>query len=259
MNIPQIAGKMVSGDVLEDKITIIEGWNLRDIAYYLESKGIAQAEEFWQIAGFPAVDYSKNADLPLPKNFSKEYQFLKDKSENIGLEGYLFPDTYQINRGATLEEIIRKMLDNFDKKLTKELREEIENQDKAISHIIAMASLIEKEVRTVQDKKIVSGILWKRMENKIPLQVDATITYITDKKTTEIYLEELEIDSPYNTYKKRGLPVGPISNPGLDSIFAAIYPEDSPYWYYLSTPEGETIFSKTLKEHEENRKKYLSD
>ena len=122
-----------------------------------------------------------------------------------------------------------------------------------------MASLIEKEVKTPEDKKIVSGILWKRLENSIPLQVDATISYITGKKGDSVSIEETKIDSPYNTYKYKGLPLGPISNPGLESIIASIYPENSDYWYYLSTPEGKTIFSKTLEEHNIAKAKYLKN
>jgi len=120
-----------------------------------------------------------------------------------------------------------------------------------------MASLIEKEVKTKEDKEVVSGILWKRLKNNIPLQVDATITYLTGKKTTKIPLEDLQIDSLYNTYKYKGLPLGPICNPGLDSIKTAIYPKNSEYWYYLSTPEGATIFSKNLEEHNIAKAKYL--
>jgi len=183
--------------------------------------------------------------------------YLEVEELSSDLEGYLFPDTYEISPEHGIEEIIEKLLANIDKKLTLELREEITSQGKTIHEIVIMASLIEKEVRTFKDKKIVSGILWKRMESNMPLQVDATITYITGRKSTEILQEELEIDSPYNTYKYKGLPFGPICNPGMESILAAIYPETSEYWFYLSTPEGETIFSKTLKEHSEAREKYL--
>jgi len=183
--------------------------------------------------------------------------YLKVEELNSDLEGYLFPDTYEISPEHGIEEIVEKMLANFDKKLTLELREEIASQEKTIHEIVIMASLIEKEVRTFEDKKIISGILWRRIESNIPLQVDATITYITGRKSTEILKEEVEIDSPYNTYKYKGLPFGPICNPGMDSILAAIYPETSEYWFYLSTPEGETIFSKTLKQHSEAREKYL--
>jgi len=183
--------------------------------------------------------------------------YLEVEELSSDLEGYLFPDTYEISPEHGIEEIIEKMLANFDKKLTLELREEITFQEKTIHEIIIMASLIEKEVRTFEDKKIVSGILWKRIESNMPLQVDATITYITGRKSTEILQEELDIDSPYNTYKYKGLPFGPICNPGLESIKAAIYPKLSSYWFYLSTPEGETIFSKTLKEPNQAKAKYL--
>ena len=183
--------------------------------------------------------------------------YLEVEELDSDLEGYLFPDTYELSPEDGIEEIIEKMLDNFNKKISLELIEEVTSQEKTIHEIVIMASLIEKEVRTFGDKKIVSGILWKRIEVGMPLQVDATITYITGKNSTEILKEELKIDSPYNTYKYKGLPFGPICNPGMDSILAAIYPESSEYWFYLSTPEGVTIFSKTLKEHSAARAKYL--
>ncbi len=173
------------------------------------------------------------------------------------LEGFLFPDTYRFPVNVRGEEVVARMRENFDRKLTADLREEIKKQGKIIFEIVTMASMIEKEVRTLEDKKLVSGVLQKRLEVNMPLQVDATIVYITGKRTVRVPLEDLQIDSPYNTYKYRGLPAGPICNPGLESIIAAIYPEDSQYWFYLSTPEGETIFSRTLEEHNIAKAKYL--
>ena len=249
ISISEIGKKIISGKVVQEKITIIEGWNLRDIGWYFENKGMFQAEELFELVGFPAIDYSKTIDLPTPKDFSLDYDFLKEKPKDISLEGYLFPDTYELNRGVTLEEIIRKMLNNFDKKLTEELREEIKNQNKTIFEIITIASLLEREVKIEEEKELVSGILWKRLKNQIPLQVDATISYLTGKKTIKISKQDTQIDSAYNTYKYRDLPLGPICNPGLESIIASVYPENSEYWYYLSTPEGKTIFSKSLEEH----------
>jgi len=197
--------------------------------------------------------------VTIPEGFT-----VKQIEEKLGLklpggnlEGFLFPDTYQFPAKISGEEVVKKMRDNFEKKLTPDLREEIERQGKTIFEIITAASLIEKEVKTKEDKETVSGILWKRLKNNIPLQVDATISYITNKKTTEISVEETKIDSPYNTYKYKGLPLGPICNPGLESILAAMYPKSSEYWYYLSTPEGETIFSETLGEHNSAKSKYL--
>ena len=121
-----------------------------------------------------------------------------------------------------------------------------------------MASILEKEVKTTEDKKIVSGILWKRLVNDMSLQIDSTINYITNKSEARVAIKDTKIDSPYNTYKYQGLPLGPISNPGIDSILAAIYPIESPYWYYLSaSTTGKTIFSKTLLEHNQAVAKYL--
>jgi UPF0755 protein len=190
--------------------------------------------------------------------FSEEFDFIKEKPSSY-LEGYLFPDTYEIDKNLNLEDIIFRMLYNFEDKVDFSLREEIKAQDKNLFEIMIMASLLEKEVSDSEDKKIVSGILWKRLEEGMALQVDATIIYLTGKKTTRVSLSDTKIDSPYNTYKYRGLPPAPITNPGLDSILAAIYPEDSSFWFYLSTPQGETIFSETLEEHNIAKNKYLSN
>lgn len=197
--------------------------------------------------------------VTIPEGFtvSQIEELLGFKLPGENLEGFLFPDTYKFPLSISPEEVVRIMKENFNKKLTPELRKEIVRQGKTIFEVVTMASMIEKEVKTKKDKKLVSGILWKRLAAGVPLQVDATITYITGKKNTKISLEDTQIDSPYNTYKYRGLPVGPISNPGLESIEAAVYPESSEYWYYLSTPEGKTIFSRTLQEHIIAKAKYL--
>ena len=271
----------------ESKLFSVEkGQNLFQIGENLEKEGLIKNKFFFDFYIFlkgaqrklqageyelsPSMDIAEIAKkiisgdvakmvVTIPEGFTvkqiEERLNLKLPGEN--LEGFLFPDTYQFPIGVSGEEVVSKMRDNFDKKLTADLREEIKNQKKTIFEIITIASLIEKEVKTKEDKEVVSGILWKRLKNNIPLQVDATITYLTGKKTTKIPLEDLQIDSLYNTYKYKGLPLGPICNPGLDSIKTAIYPKNSEYWYYLSTPEGETIFSKTLEEHNIAKAKYL--
>ncbi len=240
MNIPEIGKKIIFGETLKIKVTIPEGFTLKQIK-----------EELGENFQRPVLCQFSTRD------FKGEFDFLKDVPDDASLEGFLFPDTYFLEPDQNEKGIIQKFLINFDKKLTPDLRDEIERQGKTIFEIIIMASLIEKEVRKKEEKEVVSGILWKRLKNNIPLQVDATITYITGKKTTKISIEETKIDSPYNTYKYRGLPIGPICNPGFDSILAALYPKSSDYWYYLSTPEGKTIFSKTLQEHNIAKAKYL--
>ncbi len=239
MSIAEIAQKIIDGETVDFKLTFIEGWDRKKIGEYLEEKEVIQLENF----------------LEQTKNYNKDLELLKNKPKELNLEGYLFPDTYFFEKNVNSKEIIDRMLLTLQNKLKKET--ELENKN--IHKIITMASLIEKEVKTYEDKRIVSGIAWKRLENNVPLQMDATITYLTGKNSTKVSLKETEIDSPYNTYKNRGLPPGPICNPGLDSIKAALNPKESEYWYYLSTPSGETIFSRNLREHNIAKEKYLKN
>ena len=256
MSIFQIAQSIIRGETIKEIITIPEGWNLRDIAWFFENKGLFQAEEILEVTGFPAIDYSVTNDL-LDLVIFQDYDFIQDKLSSVSLEGYLFPDTYELEGGFSVEDFIKKSLDNFDKKIDDNLRQEIQTQDKSIFGIITMASLIEREAREMSDKEIVSGILWKRLEIGMPLQVDATILYFTGKANL-ISREDLDTYSPYNTYLNRGLPLGPICNPGMESILASVNPQSSDYWYYLSTPQGEIIFSETLNEHNIAKAKYLN-
>ncbi len=235
-----IASKMADGDVIRNKVTIIEGWRISDMDAYLVQKGICTEGEFTQLAS---------------QDWTATYDFLADKPQKLSLEGYLFPDTYEFADGDTCQDIFKGILSTFGKRLTPELRAEIAAQKKSIFEIVTMASIIEKEVRTPEDKELVSGILWKRISIGMPLQVDASINYITGKSDPGAKIADTKIDSPYNTYKYPGLPKGPISNPGLESLLAAIHPKDSPYLFYLT--DGVTHYSKTFEEHQEKRALYL--
>jgi UPF0755 protein len=190
MNISEITEKFINGEVAKIRVTIPEGSTASQI--YQKLKDIAH----------------------LRIDTLKEH------------EGYLFPDTYEINYGMEEEKIVKMMLGNFKKK-TANL--------KITPQVVIMASLLEKELKTKEDKELAAGILWKRLKVGMPLQVDAEMW----------------------TYEHQGLPSRPICNPGLESIKAAIYPKNSKFWYYLSTPNGETIFSKTLEEHNYAKSKYL--
>jgi len=242
MSIYDIAKKMAQGDVIKNKLTILEGWDTRDISEYLEKKGVCKKDEFSNLA---------------KENYSNEFEFLKGLPKGVGLEGYLFPDTYEVSEVEDCQDVLKMMLSNFDLKITKEIKDKISQQKKSLFQIVTMASIIEKEVSIQKDKKIVSGILWKRFEAGMPLQVDCTINYITGKSDPGATLKDLKIDSPYNTYKYKGLPKGPISSPGINSIEAAISPTKTAYWYYLAGYDGATIFSKTLAEHNMARSMYL--
>jgi len=243
MNVPQMVNKFIQGEVVKIDLVVPEGYGIKDIEEALAES----ANKIYNISDLKA------------KDFKGEFSFLKSATDSASLEGFLFPDTYEFSYDANGEEVARIMLDNFDKKFTLDLRQAIEKQKKTVFDVITMASLIEKEVNTKEDKEIVSGILWKRLNNKVPLQVDATIIYFTEKQGGKVSTEETKIDSPYNTYKYLGLPQGPICSPGIESIQAAINPKSSAYWYYLSTPEGKTIFSRTLEEHNIAKYKYLKN
>lgn len=258
--IKEITKVLTKGETLnkERVIKIIEGWNTREISQYFEREGMFQSEELLELIGFPKVDYRNNKEMPTPKDYSANFEFLKDKPSYYGLEGYLFPDTYRIFKDAPLDDIVLKMLDNFDKKLTPEMRADIKKQGKSIYEIVTMASVVEKEVRSEDDMKIVAGIFWDRIKNGQALESCATLAYILGVNKPQYTTEDTKIDSPYNTYQNRGLPLGPISNPGLKAITAAIYPTYTGYNYFLSRPDtGETVFSKTYEEHLSNKTKYL--
>lgn len=239
------------------RATIIEGWTLRDIGFYFENKGIMMAEEIFEQTGLQAVDYRPQSFIYPAEKWKAGYDFLDDMPSYVSLEGYLFPDTYYFFKNATAEDVVDRMLRNFDDKLGPEWRQEIERQGKTIFEIVTMASIIEKEMYGLEDRKMVSDIFWKRIELGMPLQSDASVNYVTGKDVTRPSIEDTQVDSFYNTYKYPGLPLGPISNPGAEAIEAAIYPTPNDYYYFLNTPDGEIIYSKTHDEHVANKQKYL--
>ncbi len=243
MSIAAIIQKLVSGDIAKKKVVILEGWDTGDISKYADAKKLYTA---------------KDITSAFAQDFTANFSFLKNKPKTANLEGYIFPDTYVLPIEASAQDLVKAALANFDKKVTPELRTTITKQHKTIFQIVTMASILEKEVPSLEDKKIVAGILWKRIDNGMPLQVDATINYITGKSDARAASKDTKINSLYNTYKYLGLPAGPISNPGMDSLLAAVYPTKSPYWYYLSADgTGQTVYSKTFADHSLAISKYL--
>lgn len=181
-------------------------------------------------------------------------QFLRKAKEK---EGYLFPDTYRFLPNEKPERTIAAMEDNFRRRI-EPLKRDIAAFNRTLSDIVIMASLIEEEARTEETRRKVSGILWKRLDKGMLLQVDAVFPYIFGDKPFDLTDGDLLVDSPYNTYKYAGLPPTPISNPGLAAIRAAITPITTPYWYYLSDKNGEMHYAVTHDEHLANRERYLN-
>jgi len=172
------------------------------------------------------------------------------------LEGQLFPDTYFFSPLDNSAEIIYEMNQNFKGRM-EEIKDQLEQSDKSFEEILTMASIIEREARTERDRRIISGILWKRIAKGMPLQVDATFEYFTDYNTYTITKDAMKEDSPYNTYTNKGLPPTPIANPGLDSILAALEPQDSSYFYYLTGRDGLMHYAVDFNGHKKNRRLYL--
>lgn len=174
----------------------------------------------------------------------------------VAEEGFLFPDTYFFPGNVKPQVVVYAMIDNFNKKI-KVLNSEISGSGHSLREIVIMASILEKEATNEEDKAIVSGILWKRISIGMPLQVDASFLYLLGKKSSEVTVSDMQIKSGYNTYTNKGLPTGPIGNPGLIAIKAALHPTLSEYLYYLSDDDGVMHYAKTFEGHKANKLKYL--
>lgn len=242
----------------ETKITLIPGWTIRDWAQYLEGRAMFQAEETTELIGLPAVNYKVETSAPVSVDEFGDLKILKDKPWYLSYEGYLAPETYRIYVDATVKEIIEKLLKQREKQITEKMWADISKSGRSFQEILTMASILEKEVQTENDKVKVADIFWRRYDMNWALQADSTVHYAVGKSgdvfTTK---EDRDSTSPWNTYKYPGLPLGPICNPSLESIEAAIYPSKNDYWYFITTLEGEVKYAKTLEEHNVNVSKYL--
>jgi UPF0755 protein len=226
-------GKIKGNEV---RVTIPEGFSNKEIDEKFAENGLIDEKEF--------INFDNNIE----QVFLSKYEFLSDMHSDIGLQGYYFPDTYKYYINSSIEEIAAKMLDNFDLKLTNDLREEIKKQNKTIFEVVVLASIIEKEAGNSKDMKKISSVFQNRLEIGKALESDATINYITNTGRAQSTYEDLKVESPYNTYKYTGLPPGPISNPGIEAIKAVIYPEKTYYFYFLTKKEdGEAVKKRINK------------
>ncbi|MBI3956116.1 endolytic transglycosylase MltG [Candidatus Gottesmanbacteria bacterium] len=229
MDAGSVARELTHG-TLDVWVTTLEGWRVEEIAAKL----------------------TKELDIP-------ESEFVK-----VAREGYMFPDTYLIPRDATVGAVAALFTATFDKKVDEAMRADAKKTGLTFPEVMTLASIVEREGRTNDDRPVIAGILLKRLKADWPLQADATLQYALGYQTGEktwwkksLYEEDKKVKSPYNTYTNPGLPPGPIANPGLSAIKAVIYPKESDYWYYLHDPEGVVHYAKTLAEHNSNIAKYL--
>ncbi|MBI4034150.1 MAG: endolytic transglycosylase MltG [Candidatus Brennerbacteria bacterium] len=240
MSVPQIVGILTARGASEVTVTIPEGSTLKDVDSILSASGVIEE------GTLAALSFEE---------LKGDYEFLGGVSS---LEGFLFPDTYRFEVDSGAPEAAMRMLSTFDEKVWPLLKNKRNWYD-----FLILASYLEREVPDFSDRRVVAGILLKRLSIGMPLQVDATISYLKcggelrGCEEAPVLKRDLTLSSPYNTYQRLGWTPTPIANPGQAAARAAVEPQSSPYLYYLSAKTGETIFSRTLDEHNEARAKYL--
>ncbi|NLK38161.1 MAG: endolytic transglycosylase MltG [Epulopiscium sp.] len=233
------------GGVQDERLRLVvpEGFTTADIAARLEEKGICTAQEFIEEANNGEFDFDFVKDLP-----DREYR----------LEGYLFPYTYFLSETTTAHDLIVRMLGRFEEVYQNAATDSEETQKYTMDEIVTMASIIESEIRVEDERKIASGVIRNRLEAGMPLQMDATVLYAMGITKEDVLEKDLQIDSPYNTYKNKGLPIGPISNPGAKSLEAALHPDENAYLYYVLEAKGQSnhVYTETYEEFLKAKEKY---
>lgn len=257
MTISSIINNLKTGKVNKEvalKITLPEGIQLQQIADIIAKKTNQKSEDVFKTLN----------DRKFIKTLMKKYpnvltNEILAKDIKYPLEGYLFPATYDFYHvNPKLEEVISVMLEKTDNILG-QYRTEMEKQKYTPHKLLTMASLIEEEATEQVDRHKIASVFFNRLEEGMPLQTDPTVLYAQGKHKSRVFYKDLEIDSPYNTYKVTGLPPSPIANAGAMSIEATLYPEKTDFLYFLATAEGEVLFSKTLDEHNQKRAEHITN
>ena len=227
------------------KITIPEGYTAMQIAKTAEEKGICTADEFITEMNTGVFDFDFISSLP-----NRQYR----------LEGYLFPDTYFISENGGAHELIEKMLTRFDDIYNENIKSYVEKSDYTMDEIVTIASIIESEIRADSERPIAAGVIYNRLKTGMKLQMDATVQYAQGLRKEVVTNDDLSIDSPYNTYKVDGLPLGPISNPGKASLIAAVTPDDNDYIYYVlkDRTSGEHYYTSDYNDFLKAKEQYKS-
>jgi UPF0755 protein len=230
MNLLDLLRVLRKGQIIEYEVTVIEGDSLREVATKLSEKGIMQEQNFWELVSDKGFLDTYGIDAP-------------------SLEGYLYPDTYKIPKGMDAKEALGMMINKLREQYAERLRTRAEELGLSERAVLTLASIIEKEAATDEERPLISAVYHNRLRKKIPLQADPTAIYGVKSSKEKITSQDLKMKTPYNTYVVRGLPPGPISSAGIKSITAALYPADVPYLYFVSNNDGTHRFSVTSAEH----------
>lgn len=228
-----VLDKLVAGDTTIVKFTIPEGFGVKEIAKRLADEGLVDEQDFLEKAKtYAPYDYMKK--LP---------------NERYAAEGYLFPDTYEIQSDVTPELIMKMMTQDFDSRLTPAMRQQAASMGLSIHDLVTLASLVEKEARYDEDRPIIAQVFLKRLQMGMPLQSDTTLQYLMAGPKENVSIADTKIDSPYNTYQHEGLPPGPIASPGMKAINAVLHPAATDYLYFVADHDGHNHYAKTYEEH----------
>lgn len=235
----------------EVQVRVLEGATLNDVANELIRLGVSATS---------ARDLIGDARIGkvFPQPLRAEFSFLKDLPTTASLEGYLFPDTYRVWKDQLPLGMILKQLKAFSEK-TEGMADEAKRQGRTFADVVTLASIVEKEGRTMEERKVIAGIFLNRIKVGMRLQSDATVNYATQANRARPTYDDLENDSLYNTYRHDGLPPGPICNPGLDALQATLDPTATEYLYYLHDGQGKIYYARNIDEHRENRRKAFNE
>lgn len=250
MSLDRITSMMKNGETSDVSVTITEGQTEFDVARKLEAAGLVRYDSF----------VKRLED----EKFRSEYGFLSGaQTGKYYLEGYLFPNTYQIPAESSDDDIIRTFLDGYSAVFTDEMRERAKSLGYSENQIVIIASIIERESGRDEDRAKIASVIYNRMKQDMPLQMDSTVSYaINPEGTKKMTLSEkdTQFSSPYNTYLRKGLPAGPICSPGKASIMAALYPETTDYLYFVLSAklDGSTVFSKDYATFKKNSDAYYA-
>lgn len=237
----EIVDVLVEGRGLLHRVTIPEGFTIRQIADTLAAAGLVQRERFIDLATRGGRRFARPALAGLPTD---------------SLEGYLFPDTYHLPRSLDEEAVIGAMLDRFDAAVDATVRDAARARGLTLHQLVTIASMVERETRLAAERPMVAGVIYNRLARGMRLEIDATVLYALGQHRDRVRLADLAVDSPYNTYRYEGLPPGPIASPGLAAIAAAARPAVVPYLFYVLKPDGSHHFSRTLAEHQAAVRRY---
>lgn len=233
----------------ETSLTIPEGYTRAQIGQAVQAAFPHITQDEWQQA--------TGANSPF-KQDEAFVDLLSDIPADASLEGYLFPETYRFFVNASAEDIVRKMLTTLKTRVTStDLKTQSTAHGLSFHQAMTLASIVEREVRAAEEMRMVADLFYKRLEIGMALQADSTVNYAIGGNSPSVSYDDLETDSPYNTYKYPGLPPGPISNPGEQALYAVAHPKANPYYYFLTSPDGTVYYARTFEEHLENRRLYL--